>query len=70
MAVYCLRMEKQPAPLRTIVDRPDNTSERLECGHMIVRPLALGEPAFLPSKALRRRCYHCAASLEKLKAST
>ncbi|ACI92678.1 hypothetical protein OCAR_5547 [Afipia carboxidovorans OM5] len=51
-----------PDPLRSIVSRNliANT-ETLECGHSITRPLSLGEFAMEPSKAKRRRCYHCAA---------
>ena len=48
-------------PLRTIVARPSNLSETLECGHTINRPLGLGECAMYPSKVSRRRCYECAA---------
>lgn len=48
-------------PLRTIVARPAQLTEELECGHVIARPLGLGENAMQPSKAKRRRCYHCAA---------
>jgi hypothetical protein len=46
-------------PLRTIVARPSHLTEQLDCGHIINRPLACGEAAMLPSKAARRRCYHC-----------
>jgi hypothetical protein len=47
------------APLRTIVARPSQLQEKLECGHIVGRPLSLGEDATQPSKALRRRCYLC-----------
>lgn len=47
------------APLRKIIDRPSNLTEHLECGHIIARPLGLGELAMEPSKVKRRRCYHC-----------
>lgn len=50
-------------PLKTIVERPTNLTEKLECGHTIQRPLSLGEFAMEPSKAKRRRCYHCAAAI-------
>jgi hypothetical protein len=46
-------------PLKTIIARPSNLQETLECGHTINRPLSLGEAAQEPSKAKRRRCYHC-----------
>ncbi len=51
----------QTAPLKRIIDRPTYLTETLECGHTIARPLGLGEPAQLPSKAKSRRCYKCAA---------
>lgn len=47
------------APLRKIIDRPDNMAETLECGHTIPRPLGLGEFAMGPSKAKSRRCWKC-----------
>jgi len=46
-------------PLRRIVSRPAQLLEELECGHVIKRPLGLGEFAMEPSKAIRRRCYLC-----------
>lgn len=46
-------------PLKTIIARPSNLKETLECGHTINRPLSLGELAMEPSKAKRRRCYIC-----------
>lgn len=49
-------------PLRKIVARPSDLTEMLECGHLINRPISLGEAIQFPSKAKRRRCYHCDAS--------
>lgn len=46
-------------PLRAIIARPTYLTEHLECGHIINRPLSCGEMAMEPSKAQRRRCYHC-----------
>lgn len=54
------KMTVKLGPLRKIVARPSDLSEMLECGHLVNRPLALGECAMFPSKAKRRRCYHCA----------
>jgi len=55
-------------PLRTIVARPSDLSETLECGHTINRPLGLGECAMFPSKVKRRRCYVCAETAALAKA--
>lgn len=55
-------------PLRAIVARPSNLKEMLECGHLINRPLSCGEVAMFPSKAKRRRCYHCAPEAKALPA--
>lgn len=52
------------APLRLIVGCPSQLTERLECGHVISRPLGLGEDATQPAKAKRRRCHHCASGAE------
>lgn len=46
-------------PLKLIIDRPTQMTEKLECGHTIARPLSLGENAMKPSKVVRRRCYLC-----------
>lgn len=46
-------------PLKLIVERPTQMTEKLECGHILARPLGLGENAMKPSKVLRRRCYIC-----------
>lgn len=48
------------SPLRRIIGRPADLLEELECGHVITRPVSLGEPIQEPSKAKRRRCYKCA----------
>lgn len=55
-------------PLRAIVARPTQLTEQLECGHIINRPLGLGEFAMEPSKAQRRRCYHCQPETKPAKA--
>lgn len=49
----------KPGPLRLIVDRPAQMLEALECGHVIPRPLGLGEDAMTPSTVKRRRCWKC-----------
>jgi hypothetical protein len=57
-------MAKRIDPLRKIIERPNTNgylTEKLECGHTVMRPLALGEPAQEPSKAIRRRCHFCGA---------
>ena len=55
-------------PLRTIVSRPSNLTEELSCGHIINRPLSCGEFAMEPSKAVRRRCYHCQPEVKQPRA--
>ncbi|MGM4891306.1 hypothetical protein [Tardiphaga sp. 839_C3_N1_4] len=52
-------------PLRAIVARPTYLTEELACGHVINRPLSCGELAMEPSKAQRRRCYHCQPEIKQ-----
>lgn len=47
------------APIRKIIDRPNNMTEILECGHTHYRTLGLGEFAMAPSKSKSRRCWKC-----------
>jgi hypothetical protein len=54
-----MRENEMTKPLREIVARPSQLKEELECGHIILRPLGLGEFAMEPGKAQRRRCYLC-----------
>lgn len=48
------------SPLRAIVERLPERTERLECGHIISHPIALGMGAEYVPPAKRRRCYFCA----------
>ena len=52
-------MNALKAPLRRIVSRPTQLTEELECGHVIARPLGLGENAQEPSRVQRRRGHRC-----------
>lgn len=54
-------MTRKPVgPLRKVIER-NCSAEKLECGHVLVRPLGLGEMAMELSKVKSRRCYFCAA---------